>query len=149
VPSWTWSPTREGCRIVIQVPELVSRSITLPIGELNLEGACRFPLGFQKKYTTCPILHPKCGIHISLICFETFLVTHRISIFLTRISPFPDHLAPCIFSHNSFPMIYKSPNYSLEHWELPTWLVESRAVAGNSSTRSFYSAWTHRRVFYL
>ncbi|CAE6442798.1 unnamed protein product [Rhizoctonia solani] len=35
VPSWTWSPTREGCRIVIQVPDLV-RTASDPRGRLSI-----------------------------------------------------------------------------------------------------------------
>ncbi|KAL5637542.1 hypothetical protein ACGC1H_004083 [Rhizoctonia solani] len=35
VPSWTWSPTREGCRIVVQVPDLV-RTASDPRGRLSI-----------------------------------------------------------------------------------------------------------------
>ncbi|ELU37522.1 PIH1 domain-containing protein [Rhizoctonia solani AG-1 IA] len=44
VPSWNWSPTREGCRIVIHVPELVSSSITLPLGRSPRRGLLIIPL---------------------------------------------------------------------------------------------------------
>ncbi|KAJ1300667.1 hypothetical protein OPQ81_002315 [Rhizoctonia solani] len=62
VPSWTWSPTREGCRIVIQVPDLTkslyeSTTLDLEARRLILTVGSRYHLD-------TPLLPPNQGTRV-------------------------------------------------------------------------------------
>lgn len=53
VPTWTWLPTREGCRIVLQVPDLV-RSPALH-DQISPSSLCRGAITGHPRTPTCSI----------------------------------------------------------------------------------------------